>query len=57
MSQARTHVHMIWKKLLAIWEKYHRKVLKNIERAQQQKAQYNAKRGTLHVWVITVLCV
>ena len=38
--------------LLAIREKYHLKVLKNIERAQQrQKAQYNAKRGTLHVHV------
>ena len=44
--------------LLAIREKYHQKVLKNIERAQQrQKAQYNAKCGTLHVWVIMVLCV
>ena len=41
---------------LAIREKYHQKVLKNIERAQQrQKAQYNAKHGTLHVWVIMVL--
>ena len=44
--------------LLAIREKYHRKVLKNIERAQQrQKAHYNAKRGTLHAWIIMVLCV
>ena len=63
MSQARTHVHMIYMEetygnLLAIREKYHQKVLKNIERAQQrQKAQYSAKRGTLHVWVIMVLCV
>ncbi|KAL5470972.1 hypothetical protein EMCRGX_G029041 [Ephydatia muelleri] len=33
----------------AIREKYHQKVLKNIERAQQrQKAQYSAKCGTLH---------
>ena len=39
--------------LLAIREKYHQKVLTNIERAQQrQKAQYNAKRCTLHAWVI-----
>ena len=44
--------------LVAIREKYHQKVLKNIERAQQrQKAQYNAKRDTLHVWVIMVFCV
>ena len=35
-----------------------RRSLINIERAQQrQKAQYNAKRGTHHVWIIMVLCV
>ena len=45
-------MEVTYSNLLVIREKYHQKVLKNIERAQQQqKAQYNAKRGTLHVHV------
>eukprot|EP00731_Ephydatia_muelleri_P013496 Em0007g806a len=42
--------------LVAIREKYHQKVLKNIERAQQrQKAQYNAKRDTLHIMMTIMM--